>query len=628
MTSSAPPPARLPRFASLRGRLLRAVAIITTSLVVVCALATIALDRLGGAIGLILKENYVSVVACQEMNEALERQDSAALFAATGHEEIATPMFATHRPAFDAAFAKEAANITLPGEGDLVSHIDAHYREYIQTVDRVLAAPPETRVDGYFRELLPRFHAVKDEVTQVRLLNQRNMEWADGQARRISRRTLQIAIAVTAAALVLVVWLLRRIPKTVLEPLATFTERARAIGEGRLDAQVPIPEVSELRVLAESLNRMQEKLRAYRESSLGELLAAKDLSRATIAAMAEPVIVFSARGEVLLSNESAEKIFGVTPGDPDELRQAGVEVPDPIAVARDTVLTHGEPLHPQSLADAMRWITPEGERYFLVRASPLSTEEAGGAAAIVVAQDVTRFRRIDALKSDVVATVSHELKTPLTGLRLSTHMLLEDSTGPLTATQRELAETARDETERLQATVDELLDLVRIEREAGALKRGPVDPSLLLREVAKAHEKVARAKGVSIALDVTEAPKTIDVDAEQIAIVVGNLLANAVRHSKGGGTVTVSARSDGGDAVLAVRDEGEGIAADHLERIFDRHWSGADPATLKGRHGLGLAIAKDIVVRHGGRLEVESTPGKGSTFRLRVPQQPRVAEAS
>src|SRR5262249_13922092 len=162
-----------------------------------------------------------------------------------------------------------------------------------------------------------------------RVLNQKNMEWADGEARRISRRALQFAIAVTAAALVLVVWLLRRIPKTVLEPLATFTERARAIGDGKLDAPVPIPEGPELGVLAESLNGMQEKLRAYRESSLGELLAAKDLSRATIAAMTDPVIVFSARGEVLLSNESAEKIFGVTPGDPDELRQAGVEVPDP-----------------------------------------------------------------------------------------------------------------------------------------------------------------------------------------------------------------------------------------------------------------------------------------------------------
>ena len=108
----------------------------------------------------------------------------------------------------------------------------------------------------------------------------------------------------------------------------------------------------------------------------------------------------------------------------------------------------------------MRWITADGEQYFLVRASPLQSDESSGAGVIVVAQDVTRFRRIDALKSDVVATVSHELKTPLTSLRLATHMLLEESTGPLQNIQRELAITARDETERLQSTVNELLDLV------------------------------------------------------------------------------------------------------------------------------------------------------------------------
>src|SRR6202012_5562589 len=135
-----------------------------------------------------------------------------------------------------------------------------------------------------------------------------------------------------------------------------------------------------------------------------------------------------------------------------------------------------------SLADAMRWITLDGEKYFLVRASPLRGEDASAGGVIVVAQDVTRFRRIDALKSDVVATVSHELKTPLTSLRLATHMLLEESTGPLQSIQRELAVTARDETERLQSTVNELLDLVRIEREAGALKPALVDANALLRE--------------------------------------------------------------------------------------------------------------------------------------------------
>jgi len=627
MTSSVPARAGSSgRRTSLRRRLLRALAVVGATLVLLCVLSTAAVTRLGGAIGLILRENYASVVACQEMNEALERQDSAALFAASGRTDLAGGMFALHRAGFAKAFEREAHNITLPGEAELVREVDTLYRDYVREAELVLSGPPETRVPGYFKELLPRFVAVRSKVTAIRLMNQRNMEWADREARRSARRTLELAVLVTVVALVVAGWFAWQIPKTVLEPIVSFTQHARAIGEGKLDATVPVPDVSELSGLAEALNRMQEKLRAYRESSLGELLAAKDLSRATIASMVDPVIVFSTRGEVLLANEAAESTFGLTSGDLDVLRRGGVEIPEPIALARDAVLTQSRPLLPDSLADAMRWITADGEKYFLVRASPLESEETGGAGVIVVAQDVTRFRRIDALKSDVVATVSHELKTPLTSLRLATHMLLDESTGPLQSMQRELAVTARDETERLQSTVNELLDLVRIEREAGALNRASVNATVLLQEVASAHQKMAESKHVEITIKSADPASFVELDPEQVAIVLGNFLSNAIRHCREGGHVELRSEADDRQHVFSVQDDGDGIAAEHLEHIFERHWSGSEPSTLKGRHGLGLAIAKEIATRHGGSLDVETELGKGSTFRLRIPRTHTPAE--
>ncbi|MEI9949845.1 MAG: ATP-binding protein [Pseudomonadota bacterium] len=611
---------------SLRSRLFRALGVMGATLVVVCVLSTAAVNRLGGAIGLILRENYLSVVACQEMNEALERQDSAALFSASGRADIAGPILARHRAGFAKAFAREASNVTLPGEGAEVHQIDVLYHDYVREVDRVLSGPAEQRVDGYFKDLMPRFDAVRSKVTNIRRMNQRNMEWADQEARRTARRTLELAILATALALGISGWFALRIPKSVLDPIVSFTEHARAIGEGKLDTNIPVPEVSELNVLGHALNRMQERLRAYRESSLGELLAAKDLSRATISSMLDPVIVFSSRGEVLLANESAESTFGLVSGDVDLLRRGGIEIPEPIAVARDAVLTHGQALLPQSLAEAMRWITSDGEKYFLVRASPLESDDASGAGVIVVAQDVTRFRRIDALKSDVVATVSHELKTPLTSLRLATHMLLEESTGPLQSMQRELAITARDETERLQSTVNELLDLVRIEREAGALQRAPVNPHALLQEVASAHRTMAELKHVTVEIEHSQQESLVEVDPEKITIVLSNLVSNAIRHARDAGHVWLSSYVDGDEHVFSVRDDGDGIAPEQLPRIFERHWSGSEPSTLKGRHGLGLAIAKEIALRHDGTLEVETTQGVGSTFRLRVPRGQKPSE--
>jgi NtrC-family two-component system sensor histidine kinase KinB len=223
MTSTPPPRASAARRRSLRGGLLRAITVVGVTLIALCALSTAAVTRLGGAIGLILRENYVSVVACQEMNEALERQDSAALFAASGRSDIADPMFLLHRAGFARAFDREAHNITLPGEGELVHQVDVLYRDYVAEVDRMLAEPRSARVEGYFRELLPRFAAVRSKVTAIRLMNQSNMEWADREARRTARRTLELAVLVTAVALLIAGWFAWQVPKAVLEPIVSFT---------------------------------------------------------------------------------------------------------------------------------------------------------------------------------------------------------------------------------------------------------------------------------------------------------------------------------------------------------------------------------------------------------------------
>lgn len=604
--------------ASLRGRLVRLGLAMAATVLAVSVLSTLALDRLGGAVGLILRENYASVVACQEMNEALERQDSGALFVASGRVDVGAPMLTEHRGKFEVALATEARNVTLPGEGELVRTVQEGYRDYVAIADRVLARPIEQRSAGYFGELLPRFQKLKASIAAIRDANQRNMVGADAEARRLAQRTRSLSVLAAAIALLLTGWLTFRFPRVVVDPISTFTDRARAIGEGRFEAKLELPDLSELRGLADALNRMQDKLRLYRESSLGELLAARDLSRATVAAMTDPVIVFGGRGDILLTNEAAEAVFGLTPGDRDEQRRLGIEPPERILAARDQVLADDKPLLPDSLSEAMQWTAVGGaERFFLVRASPLHVEESAGRGVIVVAEDVTRYRRIDALKSDVVATVSHELKTPLTSLRLATHMLLEASEG-LSELQRELASTACEETERLQRTVEELLDLVRIEREAGELHRELVEPRALLSEVERAHRALAAEKRVALVVAPGEV-ESVSLDVDQIHILLGNLVSNALRHTHPGGTVRLFAQREANHVVLGVSDDGEGIAEEHLPHVFERHWTGAEPAQLRGRHGLGLAIAREIAERHGGSLEVSSTLGEGSTFRLRLP---------
>ena len=198
--------------------------------------------------------------------------------------------------------------------------------------------------------------------------------------------------------------------------------------------------------------------------------------------------------------------------------------------------------------------------------------------------------------------------------------MLESGTGPLTESQRELVTTARDDTERLRAMVEDLLDVVRIESEAGALNRVPIEPLTILSDVADAHRTVARDKGVI--LDLAEAaPVGLScVDPEQLSIAVSNLVSNAIRHTEPGGRVTIGATRDECSLRIRVSDRGQGIAPPDLPRIFDR--SSPPPNGVESgerRHGLGLTIAREIVLQHGGELLVESRKGEGSTFTLVLP---------
>jgi signal transduction histidine kinase/HAMP domain-containing protein len=612
-------PARRKVGSSLRTRLRLGLGVIAAAIALLSIAAIASLDRLGGAIATILRENYASVVACEDMKEALERADSAALLAAIGRKDIAAPTLAANRQRFEQAFGREARNITLPGEGEIVREIGARYREYVEAVDRSLALPAVEQQDAYLRELLPRFTSLKDRIQSVLRLNQENMEAADRAGRSLARKTVNAALAVGFAAVLFAVWLAYWLPRSIAQPLEALTRSARAIGEGNLDVAVEEPTTAELGVLAAAFNRMIERLRAYRESSLGELLAAKDLARSTLACMLDPVVVLDREDGVLLANEAAEAAFGVRIGSAEELRYAGARIPGEIEGARDRVLETGESVLPRSLSEAVPWRSAEGERYYLVRALPLRSAPNDMPSVIVVAQDVTRFHRIDELKSDMVATVSHQLKTPLTSLRMATHMLLEPTPGPLTDAQRELVTMARDDTERLRAMVEDLLDVVRIEAEAGALHQVPIDPSGLLYEVADAHRTIARDKGVALDVEPSDPKGLVSVDPERISIALANLVSNAIRHTPPGGGVRLRAARDDGALKIEVADTGEGIAPELLPRIFDRSFTSSASGDGTPRHGLGLTIAREIVLQHGGELHATSEPGKGSVFSMVLP---------
>ena len=261
------------------------------------------------------------------------------------------------------------------------------------------------------------------------------------------------------------------------------------------------------------------------------------------------------------------------------------------------------------------------DRHYLPRILAIGDKLTEFKGAAVILQDVTKFRLLDDAKTNLVGTVSHELKTPLTSLRMAVYLLLEQNVGALAPQQIELLETARDDADRLLRILDNLLDLTRLEAGASALDRHPITLAGLLDGIAREARAFIDPAGQTLAVDIEPGleTETMNVDGERIRHVFINLLTNAVKYSPRGGVITLSAIAGPlGFVRFGVRDQGPGIAPENVPRVFDRFYRA--PGQEKSGAGLGLTIAREIVVAHGGSITCMSEPGQGTEFYFLLPR--------
>jgi len=610
-------------FRTLRSRLLVGIAPLLAIMVALGVWATVMFARLGGNIDIILRENYRSVLAAQNMKDALERMDSAALFAIGGRDDRALAQYAEFRPAFDKNLAVERNNITLPGEQEMADKLTTLSRDYARLSDRFYALPPGSpgRPELYFAELLPTFEAIKRQADAVLDLNQRNMEAENDRARdaaTVSIRLMVLALIGSAAVATAIALALSR---SILGPILSVTHAARAMGQGDYDQVVPASTRDELGELAVAFNAMARRIREYQQSGTARLVRAQRTAQATIDTFPDPVVVVDPAGSVERANPAARRILGVT--------ASGMAFPwsppAPLRAPLAEVLGGRSDYLPTGVEQALCLRDRGQERFYLPRVLGMRGDD-GPLGAAVVLQDVTKFRLADQLKSDMVSTVSHELKTPLTSIQMAVHLLLEEVVGTLVPKQVELLLAARQDSDRLLAMLDDLLDLTRIEQGRMMLDLKPVAAADLVAQAVGRSEARARDAGVQLVAEAAPGSPTVLVDLERVEHVFDNLVGNALAHTGRGGSVRVSADADAGDVRFAVTDTGEGIPAEHLPRIFER-FHRVPGARTGGGAGLGLAIAREIVTAHGGRIEASSESGRGSTFTVRLPAAPGAAGA-
>ncbi|MDQ1238516.1 MAG: two-component system, NtrC family, sensor histidine kinase KinB [Thermodesulfobacteriota bacterium] len=576
------------------------------------------IETLRDAIEVILKENYQSVVACQDMKESIERIDSGILFTLAGNDNEGNRLVDQYKAEFLTALHRELGNITLPGEGEKAEHIKSLFEEYSNAITFVTDAsrPWTERQSAFFTTLQPLFSEIKSLSQDILKMNQDNMSDANNSARRVAAsayRTMYVAITVSALLAVFFTYLTDR---RILRPVNRLIESTNEVRRGNLDLVLKKESQDEIGQLTESFNTMAAVLRRNRNENQEELIRTKRATEEVFKAIPAAIAVLDLEGKVKVSTESASRHFGLKPG--ISVQELGLEwLPRLIQKAlneHSSASTDTESTYIQQFVD-------NREYFFQPTAYPIPMGQQGGEATgvVLILKDVTQVHEHNELKRGVIATVSHQLKTPLTSLRMSIHLLLGDVVGSLNEKQTELLMAARDDTDRLVGILDDLLDLKRIQAGKTYLNPKPVFPHVLVREAIEPLLPDAKEKGVTMASDVPTDLPAVNADSSRIRHVFANLILNGLRFTPAGGSITIRAQVTSESVLFSVEDTGVGIPTELMNNVFDLFYRAPGQDQNSGA-GLGLSIVKEIVQAHGGEVGVESELGRGSSFYFTLPQ--------
>jgi NtrC-family two-component system sensor histidine kinase KinB len=619
------------RFRRLQTRFLLAGCLLVATTVACGLWSALTFARLGTVVGRTLQQSEETIDLAAVLAGTLEREDDALLLALAGEEPQAGKDRAAQRQRFEEAYERLLPLLLDPEEKAAAADLRRHVEEYRTAGDalRATAGQPEAH-RRYHERVNPVLRQAVGDCERLRDLNFRSMRRAGRRARDEANRATAIVVGISVAALLISTLVSVRLARAVLKPVHELTASVDAVRLGNFDRRVHLDSADELGRLADGFNRMAETLAEYRSSSLGELLEAKWTLEATLDALPDAVIVVEPDGRVVALNPPARGV----------LQAAGAEAvgrveqlplsPDHLAAVREALRGRSGVKSHTEFNRTLAFTLNGSKRQFLLTAVPVPQfAPKGSFGAVVVLDDVTDVARLDELRTELVGVASHELKTPLTTLRMNL-LLLGEGADNLTPRQREILTAAAGGCEELAATIEELLDLTRIEAGQLRLAHDRVDLDAVIEHAVRALRP--RFEDAEIALEVVRdsRPAIVRGDAARLGVVLANVLTNALKYTPRGGRVTVRVASGqnagaGGKNLLqiAVTDTGPGVPAEFRERVFEKffrvehHRPGSGP-DVRGT-GIGLYLCREIIEAHGGSIRCEpGDDGRGTRIAMLV----------
>ena len=370
----------------------------------------------------------------------------------------------------------------------------------------------------------------------------------------------------------------------------------------------------EIGQLSEAFNDMAASLRLFRRSDQLKLLRIQRSTQEAFKNLPATIAIIDADGIIETATTSARNNFGLVPN--TAIEQAPYQW---LANIYRTSIKNPPQSGNEKKHEIIQQFSDNQEMFFKPRLIPIFNDEKEFSGSIFILEDVTLLMQNDEIKKDLFSTISHQLKTPLTSMRMALHLLLEENVGNLNEKQADLLVSARDESERLNAIIEDLLDIRRLESGNIRLSLTAISPYNLVEEATKPFFRPAQDKGIRLETNLPADLPDVCADRSRILYVFANLLSNAIKYSPVGSVVRLTAIRDGGKILFSVADNGQGIPRKYQKRIFEKFFR-VPGQNAEGGVGLGLSIVKEIITAHHGQITFSSSEGQGSTFTFSLDQ--------
>jgi NtrC-family two-component system sensor histidine kinase KinB len=570
------------------------------------------LNQSSHAIERILRENYDTVAACGHMKAALEKLDRQAELCLWEDRPEVCQRSQSVLAEFDQNLHFQQGNVTVPGEQELTDRLTGSWKSYRRDLENFYKLSDLTqRQEFYSHRLSPRSQEVREIAQGIIKLNLDNMVAADGQVKQRAAQTRKAMLILLFVGIGMGAGFIVLAGPAILRPIASLIRSVQEIQKGNLDLVVNVRSQDEIGQLGGAINQMTASLREFRRSDQAHLLRTQRSTQLALDSLSDAVAICDPGGKIELANEAAQRLFGLVPD--STVSEAGNEKITQIFWG---VCRKERPYRSKGYEGAIQIFMQEEEHFFLPQAIPIFDQDRQLVGVTLMLTDVTRWRHLDEVKTGLISTVSHELKTPLTSIRLAIHVLLNEKLGPLSPQQMELLITARDDSDRLYRVIEDLLDISRIESGQAEIKLQPVNVEELLLQATDKMRPAFRDHGITLNIKVAPDVPRVLADPSRLPLVFDNLLSNALKYTPIGGEVTIKAQLEDSMVRFSVEDTGIGIAPEFLPRLFEKFFR--VPGQEHISSGLGLTIAKETVEAHGGAIEVASQPGKGTKFTFTV----------